>query len=151
MKSYTIIASILIGLIFYACSKTSYTTKPQLKVKKINRTTLNNQQDLVIELEFTDAEGDIQDTIWYQRISKICPTQPGVNVSDKFKIPNVETTSNQKGIFEFKFLYGALQTGFITLNGCSNKNDTSYFKFWMKDKAKNYSDTITTENIVFIK
>lgn len=151
MKPITIILSLITCFLIAACSKDSFTTKPQLKIKKVSRDSLTARQDLTIEVEFTDAEGDIQDTIWYRRISRNCSSQPGVNISDKFKIPDIETTPNQKGIFEFKFIYGASDPGFIILNGCSGKNDTSYFRFWMKDKKNNFSDTISTKNIVFIR
>jgi len=151
MKPISIILSLIACSLFFACSKDSFTTKPQLKIKKINTNRLLFGQELKIEVEFTDAEGDVQDTIWYKRVSKVCPSESAVRAEDKLKIPNFESIKDQKGVFEFSFIYGKIQTGSIFLNPCATKNDTSYFKFWMKDKANNYSDTITTENIAFIK
>lgn len=138
-------------ILFIGCNKDKYQTKPQLFIKGINKTSFVIGENIKIELEFTDAEGDVQDTLWVQRTSKICPGTIGVNFTSPSAIPNFSSTRNQKGYFEINYMYGRLSDVMPTINGCSNRNDTSFFKFWMKDKAGNRSDTVTTTNIALLR
>jgi hypothetical protein len=140
-----------IAVMFYACKKDTYTTKPQISIKSINSKELKQGELLIFSLSFTDAEGDIQDSIWVQKISRTCPTTSGAQFISKNRIPDFTPTSNLKGILEIGYAYNANIPGYSSMSGCGTKNDTCYFKFWMQDKQKNKSDTITTENIVLLK
>ena len=140
-----------IPAMFYACKKDTYTTKPQISIKSVNSTTLSQGSLLLFELSFTDAEGDIQDTLFVQKISKTCPTTPGAQFISKNKVPNFTPTSHLKGTLEIGYAYNANIPGYSTISGCGTKTDTAYFRFWLKDKAKNVSDTITSVNIVLLK
>ena len=146
-----ILILLAIPVMFYACKKDTYTTKPQISIKSISATTLKQGDVLLFQINFTDAEGDIQDTLWVQKISRNCPGTPGAQFLSKNRVPDFTPTSNLKGILEIGYAYNANVQGYSTITGCGTKNDTAYFKFWMKDKAKNYSDTLTTENIVLLK
>lgn len=151
MKNFFGAITIIIGFLFLSCNKEKFQTKPQLFIKSINKPSFVIGDNVKIELEFTDAEGDVQDTLWIQRTSKICPTFTGVNFTTPTKIPNFTSTANQKGVFELNYRYGRIDDKMPPLNGCSNRNDTSFFRFWMKDKAGNRSDTVTTTNIVLLR
>ncbi len=140
-----------IPFVFYACKKDTYTTKPQISIKSINSKILKQGDILLFQLNFTDAEGDIQDTLWVQKISRTCPGTAGVQFTSKNRVPDFTPTSNLKGILEVGYAYNANVSGYSAIAGCGNKNDTSYFKFWLKDKGKNVSDTISSENIVLLK
>ncbi|MES2005774.1 MAG: hypothetical protein V4450_14745 [Bacteroidota bacterium] len=140
-----------IPVLFYACKKDAYTTKPQLSVKSISSTTLSQGNLLLFQIEFTDKEGDIQDTLWVQKVSRACPTSSGAQFLSPYKVPNFTPTSNLKGILEIGYGYNANVQGYQTITGCNNRNDTGYFRFWLKDKAQNVSDTLVTQNIVFLK
>lgn len=140
-----------IPAMFYACKKDTYTTKPQLSIKSINNKTLSPGGLLLFEINFTDKEGDIQDTLWVQKISRTCPTTSGAQFISPNRVPNFSPTPNLKGILEIGYGYNTNVQGYQTIAGCGIKNDTAYFRFWLKDKAKNVSDTLVTENIVFIK
>lgn len=140
-----------IAVMFYACNKDTYTTKPQIKIKSINHTVVSQGDLLLFQLEFTDKEGDIQDTLWVQKISKICPNENGVQFVTPYRVPNFTPTANLQGVLEFGYGYNANVSGYETIRGCTNKNDTATFKFWLKDKANNRSDTITSQAIVLLK
>jgi hypothetical protein len=146
-----ILILLAIPVMFYACKKDTYTSKPQLSIKSINSTVLKQGDLLYFQIQFTDAEGDIQDTLWVQKVSRTCPTTFGVQFTSKNKVPDFTPTSNLKGILEIGYGYNANIPGSNTIAGCGTKNDTAYFRFWLKDKAKNVSDTISTENIVLLK
>jgi hypothetical protein len=140
-----------IPAIFYGCSKDTYTSSPQISIKSISSTTLNTGDLLLFDINFTDKEGDIQDTLWIQKFSRTCPNTPGVQFTSLNKVPDFTPTSNLKGILEIGFGYNANITGYSTISGCGTKNDTAYFKIWLKDLANHVSDTITTPNIVLLK
>ncbi len=138
-------------LFFYACKKDTYTSKPQITFNNASSTELNQGNIITFQIDFTDKEGDIQDTLWVEKLSRTCPTTPGVQFVSKNKVPNFSPTSNLKGKLEISFVYNANVPGVSSIIGCSNKNDTAYFKFWLKDKAQNRSDTIVSPNIILIR
>ena len=140
-----------IPVIFYGCTKETYTSKPQISIKSINSTTLSTGSLLLIDINFTDKEGDIQDTLWVQKVSKNCPTTPGVQYISKNKVPDFTPTPNLQGVLEIGYGYNANISGYNTISGCGNKTDTAYFRFWLRDKANNVSDTLTSPNIILLK
>lgn len=146
-----ILILLAIPAMFYGCQKSTYTSKPQISVKSISSTTLGQGSLLLFQIQFTDAEGDIQDTLWVQKISRTCPGTPGSHFTSLNKVPDFTPTTSLKGILEIGYAYNANIPGYSTISGCGTKNDTSYFRFWLKDKAKNVSDTLVTENIVLLK
>jgi hypothetical protein len=137
-----------IPAMFYACKKDTYTTKPQISIKSISSKNISQGDVLLFSIDFTDKEGDIQDTLWVQKISRICPTTPGAQFIQANRVPDFTATSNLKGTLEIGYGYNANVQGYSTISGCGTRNDTCYFKFWLKDKANNVSDTISSENIV---
>ncbi len=136
---------------FYACKKDAYTTKPQITFKSASSTALKQGDIVTFQIDFTDKEGDIQDTLWVEKVSRTCPTTAGVQFISKNKVPNFTATTQLKGILEISFVYNSNIAGISSIIGCSNKNDTSYFKFWLKDKAQNRSDTITSPDIILYR
>ncbi|TAF53537.1 MAG: hypothetical protein EAZ62_04415 [Sphingobacteriia bacterium] len=139
------------GSIFYGCTKSNFTTKPKLEFGSASSTVLTQGQIITFTLDFTDKEGDIQDSLWVQKISRTCPTTPGVQFVSKNAIPNFTATPNLKGKMEIRFVYNANVSGIQSIVGCTNRNDTSIFKFWMKDRAQNRSDTVSSPEIVLIR
>jgi hypothetical protein len=93
----------------------------------------------------------VQDTLWVQKISKVCPNSPGVQFISKNKVPDFTPISNLAGTLEIGFAYNANIGNFPTITGCSNKTDTATFKFWLRDKAKNVSDTLRSPPIILLK
>ncbi|MFN4974292.1 MAG: hypothetical protein ACK5GV_03495 [Bacteroidota bacterium] len=146
---------LIAGLLVYiplACKKNEFTTKPQISFKKISNTTLSTTNPVVFfEIKFTDKEGDVQDTLWVQKISKVCPNSPGVQFTSKNKVPDFTPISNVEGVLEIGFAYNANIGNYPTISGCGNKTDTATFKFWLRDKAKNVSDTLVSPPIILLK
>ena len=139
----------VIALITGSCNKNTYTTSPQLTFKDVNATTISQDGLVSFNIEFTDKEGDVQDSIWIQRVSKICPGSfPAVY---KYKMPDFTPTKDLKGIIEVDLFYGGNNPNYPNISGCGTKNDTSYFKFWLRDKAGNVSDTVRSPDMAFLK
>src|ERR1044072_9051878 len=69
-------------LVLSSCDKNSFQTRPQIKVKSLNSTTIAPGEDLRMTLEFTDKEGDLGEgdfTLMRNRINIKGIIQPGVN------------------------------------------------------------------------
>jgi hypothetical protein len=134
---------------FITCSKDSFNTKPGLQFISVNGSVFGQPSIVIFKLECTDKEGDVVDTLWVQRVSLVCPTdRSGI---DSFPIPNFSPPKNVKAEFDLTYEYPAQHADKANLLGCSLANDTSYFRFWMHDKAQHVSDTVQTPNIVLLK
>jgi hypothetical protein len=137
----TILFSILI-LALAGCSKDKFNTTPSLKYKSVNKTIFGrNQGDLIFTLSFTDAEGDLTDTVTVIKFEPKCVSS---GFTAPYALPEFPTTKNQKGDIIVTFDYNDISPK------CFPRNDTAVFKFVLKDKAQNKSDTATSEQIVII-
>lgn len=144
-----ILILLVIAVVVTACSKDKFTTAPQLTLKSVNSTSVGQNDVLTFTFEFTDKEGDIQDSMFIKRTSIVCPGVPVANLSSY--VPAFSSTPKQSGTIEVSFPVG-FGTGSIG-TPCSNgqKTDTSIFKFCLRDKAGNKSDTITSPKIAIRK
>ena len=131
------------------CSKDSFNTTPSLKFVSVNGTVFPRMSTITFKLECTDKEGDISDTIWIQRISRVANCSTEVALFDSFLIPDFAAPHNVKAQFDFTFNYASPFPP--NLLGCSQADDTSYFRFWMHDKAKHISDTAQSPDIVLLQ
>lgn len=141
-------AAVLLALAFVTCSKDTYNTKPTLKFEGVNATVFPQPSVVEFRLTCTDKEGDVVDTIWVQRISKVANCASLSRV-DSFLIPNFDPPKNVKADFVFTYNYGNVNPP--NLAACSLADDTSYFRFWMSDKANHTSDTVQSPDLVFLK
>ena len=145
MRNTFVIA--LIALIFISCKKDKFTTKPKLTFKSINTKVLDRRQIIVFTLSYTDLEGDLQDSIYVEKIEPTCPLS-GFN--SKYLIPTFPSSRNSEGDIQVSFGYNVENYPLIKAPQC-NRNDTCYFRFALKDKAQNVSDTVKSDVFVIIK
>ncbi len=103
---------------------------------------------MTFTLEVTDSEGDVQDTIWVQEVVRNCT---GAGFTSPYRMPNFTSVKNLKGEINVCYAYGVNLGCPIIQPTCTNKNDSATFKFWIQDKEKNTSDTISTEEVVIIQ
>jgi hypothetical protein len=135
----TILFSIFI-LFLFSCNKNKYTTAPQLKYKSVNKKELRRGEVLQFTLSFTDAEGDLStDSALYVR--KIVPRCAASSFDQYYKLPVFPTGKNQSGDILVTYSYN-------DVNPLCNRNDTAVFKFILRDKAKNKSDTAVSDQII---
>lgn len=142
-------AVILIILGCATCTKDVYNTKPTLKFVSVNGTVFAQPSVVNFELQCTDKEGDVVDTIWVQRISKVPACSLLLSRTDSFPIPDFNPPKNVKADFDFTYNYGSILPP--NLLACSQNDDTSYFRFWMHDKAQHVSDTVQSPDIILLK
>jgi hypothetical protein len=140
-------------LIMPGCGKDKFQTKPQLKFKSKNTDVVQLNQALRINIEYTDKEGDVDDSLLVvrQRLNRRGP----LSLLSPYGIPKFPDTN--KGEFEVTFAYQFhLIVGMPAIrvpgsNPPRNEPDTLRLKFVARDKAGNKSDTLYVDNIVVIR
>jgi hypothetical protein len=137
---YTVLFSIFLFAILSGCGKDKFESAPSLKFKSVNTNVLGNDQRIQFTLSFTDAEGDISDSLY---IEKFEPTCIGSRVDDDYVIPEFPTSKNVEGDFLVTFDYSYISPK------CS-RNDTAVFRFAIKDKAGHTSDTVSSPPIIIL-
>lgn len=145
MRNTIVIA--LLALFFSACSKDKFTTKPQLKFESIDKKVLDRGEIINIKLRYTDLEGDLEDSIYIEKVEPNCPLS---GFFERRKLPAFPTTRNSEGEINISYGYNVNNYPLIKAPQCS-RNDTCYFRFMLKDKAQNKSDTVNTDLFVIIK
>jgi hypothetical protein len=137
---YTLLFSILL-LTTFSCNKTKFSSTPSLKFESVNTTALQPQQALRFVLSFTDAEGDFSDSgnIYIQKIVPNCPSGTG----DEFlALPKFPVSKDQKGEINVLLQYNDIAPQ------CAPQNDTTVFRFVLKDDASHVSDTASSPTII---
>ncbi|MDB5246620.1 MAG: hypothetical protein JWQ40_1014 [Segetibacter sp.] len=142
-----ILLTIFIIGVLTGCGKDGVDSRPTLKIKSVSNDIVPLNGTLSFEFDFTDLEGDVSDTLYMKKIrlnKRITPT-----IRDSFKLKVPDAPSKQKGILRVELGY---QNFLITGNPPGTpENDTLLFRFVLKDKANNKSDTAISEQIVIIR
>jgi hypothetical protein len=139
MKLHTFIGLAgLMVLVVAGCKKEGITTKPKLIFKSVTTEHLQFNQDISFTFEFSDKEGDFNDSIRVVKVAfTACPDESFAD-SVKWKMPDLSGRKNVQGELEIKMSYqqdlGLLPCGLDTVQ-------TAIFKFVIKDLAGNVSDT----------
>lgn len=137
-----------------ACNKDKLETTPSLKLKSISSSTIPIGGTLIVQLDFTDKEGDISDTIFVKKIRTnkiVVPT-----IRDSFELPVPAFPDRSRGIIELQLKYqnhllSAINPPSSGGNPPNLHDDTLILKFALRDKAKHISDTVTTGTIVVVR
>jgi hypothetical protein len=143
----------LLGLvILVACSKDNIETKPNISIKSISSNYVPVGVPLEINLNFTDKQGDI-DTLFVHRFRVNERVVPTVELTDNVIHQIPEFPEKNKG--EIKVTMDYVTTLVAAANPPDQPDapngkepDSLIFKFILMDKAKNLSDTLTTDLIV---
>ena len=142
---YTFLFSILLLVLFSACSKDKFSSTPSLKYVSENTTNVVPGSELVFTLSFTDAEGDLTDSL---TVLKYVPNCIADTFTQLHPLPEFPTTKNQKGNILVKLLYNVNSINTIGAPTCTPQNDTATFRFVLKDKAQHSSDTVSSPKII---
>lgn len=142
-------AVFLTVLIFAGCKKDKFTTVPQLKFKSVSpdtwkRGTLITSPDIpVLTLHVTDAEGDLG-FVSGKDTSFVYIKNLRTNKFDSLRLPDItkSTSKNFQGDVEINMF------NYIDVPDQSKK-DTIYFDVYIKDFAKNQSNTIRTDKPIY--
>ncbi len=144
MRNTIVIA--VISLAIAGCGKSKFESTPKLQYKSVNTTELRSGQIIEFKLGYTDAEGDLQDTLY---VEKVEPTCPASGFHENYQLPSFPTVKDSEGDIIVSYGYNVSNYPLILGPQCS-RNDTCYFRFAVSDKAKHKSDTVISEPIVLV-
>jgi hypothetical protein len=146
MKGVLFILSLVI-VIVVACSKDKFKTKPTLDIKSVNTKNVQLGNDLNVNLEFTDKEGDVDSVIYVirQRINRRAP----LTRNNDYVVPSFPKATRGEILVSLDHARQLTQ-GFstISLPGSMVQDDTMNIKFVLKDRAGNTSDTAVLNTVV---
>ena len=126
-------------IVFVACSKDKFETTPTIEIKSISPNPLPVNGSLVIDLEYTDKEGDIADTIFVRKI-RINQKKVARTLRDSFPLPiPTDVPKKTKGTIRLTLNYDAAYSA--ENPGNPPAPDSLIFRFALQDKAKHVSDT----------
>lgn len=142
------------ALITVACSKDKFETKPKITIKSFAPDVVPIGGTLTISLEFTDKEGDVDDSVTVIRTRLNGRDFTKTPFPIRYKIPTFPDKS--KGQIDINLPWATsltLQSPPLRIPGQNiNEPDTLSFKFFVKDAKGNSSDTATMSgNVVVIR
>jgi hypothetical protein len=148
----SILSVFLMALIIASCEKTSFDTKPALKFVNADSYDLSQGDYLSLNLRLTDKEGDISDTLWIRAFTRAC-SRPNPFPPFFYRIPEVPEKTNLDAEVNIRFIVGQIDPSAPpwNINLCIGIPDTTFFQFWMRDKAGNFSDTIEIDRPIIIR
>jgi hypothetical protein len=142
-----------IVLVFLAaCGKEKLESKPSIKIKKIEPSFVPVGGILNVDLEFADKEGDIDDGVIFvikERINqRVVPT-----IRDEFELPVPGFPKQSRGTIQLilnysNHLQSAANPPPLPGNPNDKEDDSLIFRFAIRDRALQMSDTINTDLIV---
>jgi hypothetical protein len=134
-------------ILVVSCGKDKFQTKPTLTLKNVNTNILGRGQVLEFELQATDAEGDLNDTIHVFKVTRNCTNS---NFNQKYKLPIFPESKDLDIGLLVRYGYRVTGVPAIREPQCP-RNDTCFFRFVIRDKAGNVSDTINSAQIVILR
>ncbi|MBI5858648.1 MAG: hypothetical protein HZB42_13500 [Sphingobacteriales bacterium] len=153
MKVSILVLSVLSVLIL-ACNKDKFQTKPSISIKSISTDKVPLNSNLVITLECTDKEGDVQDSVIVikNRLNKrVVPT---VRDTLRYTFPffPVHNTTEIVLTMNYQDILSASNPPFIPGSTPPTRElDTLILKLAVRDNAGHTSDTITTKQIYVVR
>ncbi len=144
-----IVTGLILSLVALSCEKTTFDTKPSLQFNRATSYDVSQGDYLQFNLQLTDKEGDISDSIWIKAFTRRCP---GSVLTIPYKMPEVPLKSNLDAEVDITFIVGVIDPSapIWNLNLCAGV-DTTIFQFWTRDLAGNYSDTVQIDQPVLIR
>ena len=131
------------------CNKNKFTDKPQIKVKSVNSAVVSGNQDLVFTLDITDKEGDFSTFFGIKKSVASCALSNFTDTSGLFKIPqDFLDTKKTEGDIILTLTPSLRGTPRCQGPGGVFIPDTAIFRFWIRDKAGNESDTAVSGPII---
>ena len=144
-----LIFAILFLLVFtVSCTKNTFTTKPQLKIKSVNATEVSGDETLEFVIRLTDKEGDFSSFFGYAGTTTNCPASDFAD-SSLLTIPDDFINSkNKDGDVVIDLTRSLRHSNFCQGPGGTYETDTTVYSFWTKDRAGNVSDTVRSGPII---
>ncbi len=149
MRLFFSLLSILV-LATVACNKDKFQTKPTLTIKSLSGDYIPLNGSLVVTLECTDKEGDVQDSVFIVKNRLNKRVVPTIRDTLKSTFPDFPTKQKTEIILTFTYqdILSAQSPPFIPgSNPPQRELDTLIMKFCVRDNAGNKSDTVISKQI----
>ena len=149
MKTWVSLLAI-IALVVIACGKDRFQTVPQLKLKSRNTEVVPLNGTLILDIEFTDKEGDVRDSLLVVR-ERLNAKGRIQLLASPYGIPDFPHTD--KGEFElslnyqFGLVFGLSPIPIPGTTPARREIDTLRLKIVARDAAGNKSDTLVVDNV----
>ena len=139
-------------VIVVACNKDKFLTKPTIKIKSLNTEFVPLNGNLIITLECTDKEGDVQDSVIIikRRLNRRVVTT--LRDTLRYKFPQFPNTPRTEVIATLDYQTILSAQSPPNIPGTNQKElDTLILKLAVRDRAGHTSDTITTNRIIVFR
>lgn len=145
-----VIVAFVVSAFLLSCNKDKFNTKPALKLDSVNTKVVDKGDALRFNLNVTDLEGDLTDSMFIYKVVRNCPAG---SLKFQYKIPEFPTNKNLDVDIEVGFAYRNTSLGLPSIPEpqCPPRNDSCFFRFVIRDKAGNVSDTVNSPEIVILK
>lgn len=151
MKSILIVLTAFVVTVI-ACNKDKFQTKPTIKIKSMNTEFVPLNGNLIITLECTDKEGDVQDSVIIIKRRLNRRVVPTLRDTIRYKFPEFPTTLRTEIVATLDYQNDVISAqnppNIPGTNPPQKELDTLILKLAVRDKAGNTSDTITTNRII---
>ena len=142
-------------LILTACHKDKFQTKPSLSIKSYNTKVVSAPNgSLIVTLECTDKEGDVQDSLTIIKTRQNIRVVPTIRDILRYKFPGFpkNTRTEIQATLDYQTILSAINPPNIPGSNPPQKApDTLLLQFVVRDNAGNTSDTITSDRIIVIR
>lgn len=151
LPSILLVASLFI----LSCNKDKVATKPSIKITSINGNVIPFNGVLVVEMDFTDKEGDISNTMFVQKIRK--NIRPTATIRDTFSLAIPVFPKKSFGEIALNLEYNNYLVSAINPPRVGTppnerfEDDTLEIRFALRDLAGNVSDTVSAGTIVVLR
>ena len=153
MKRYLFLLTVIL-IVAVACNKDKFQTKPTLSIKSVNTEEVPFNGTFIVNLECTDKEGDVQDSliIIKRRLNKRVVATVRDTLRYKFPVFPTNTRTEIKATLDYQSILSALNPPNIPgSNPVTKERDTLILRFAVRDNAGNTSDTIESKQIIVIR
>lgn len=137
-----------------ACNKDKFQTKPTISIKSLNTEFIPLNGSLIITLDVTDKEGDVQDSVIIIKIRLNRRVVPTLRDTLRYKFPVFPNTPRTQVVatLDYQTILSAQSPPFIPgTNPPQREQDTLILKLAVRDNAGNTSDTITSKQIIVFR
>ena len=134
-----------------ACNKDKFLTKPTISIKSLNTEFVPLNGDLIITLDCTDKEGDVQDSVIIIKKRLNQRVVPTLRDTLRYKFPDFPATPRTQIVatLDYQSILSAQNPPTIPgSNPPQKERDTLILRMAVRDKAGHTSDTITSKQII---
>ena len=153
MKFFLSVMAVIVVTVV-ACNKDKFLTKPTISIKSLNTEFVPLNGDLVITLDCTDKEGDVQDSVIIIKKRLNRRVVPTLRDTLKYKFPDFPATPRTQIVatLDYQSIISAQNPPTIPgSNPPQKERDTLILRMAVRDKAGNTSDTITSKQIIIYR